>query len=174
MALAKSNKTISTITLKQNKYFYMYYIFVRTPKTSLWRHFWNFLGLPDPSEFFQKSGSVSFLKLWLSNFKHKIKRHWWAVFEIFPWEWTEQTKERTNKRKASQIHWTLLLALVSNYLETQNGLSSMHFFLHFLFSWSNVAFFTLHAKQKSIYKWYLGVSLKLIYFSQRRVNLLAI
>lgn len=104
-------------------------------------------------EFFQKSGSVSFLKLWLSNFKHKIKRHWWAVFEIFPWEWTEQTKERTNKRKASQIHWTLLLALVSNYLETQNGLSSMHFFLHFLFSWSNVAFFTLHAKQKSIYKW---------------------
>ena len=47
------------------------------PKMGLFPNMWH------PQDFFQKSGSVTFVPLWCSNFMQKIRKKQWAVSEIF-------------------------------------------------------------------------------------------
>ena len=45
---------------------------LKPPKTSILDRFWDFLGPPEPTELSARSGFVTFLTLWLSNFMQKI------------------------------------------------------------------------------------------------------
>ena len=52
-------------------------------KTSKMPQKWGFSPICDPQDFFQKSGSVTFVPLWCSNFMQKIRKNQWTVSEIF-------------------------------------------------------------------------------------------
>ena len=59
---------------------------------------WGFSPICDPPKiFFQKSGSVTFVPLWGTNFMQKIRKNQWAVSEIFKDGLTDGlTDQRTN------------------------------------------------------------------------------
>ena len=54
---------------------------------------WGFSPISDPQDFFQKSGSVTFVPLWCPNFMQKIRKNQWTVSEIF--KDGPQTDQRT-------------------------------------------------------------------------------
>ena len=57
-------------------------------KTSKIPQKWEFSPFVTPKIFFQKSGSVTFVPLWCSNFMQKIRKSYWTVSEISkdgPW-----------------------------------------------------------------------------------------
>ena len=54
----------------------------------------------DLSNFFQKSGSITCLILWLSNFMQKIRKNWWANSTILRCEQQKQPPEVFCQKKS--------------------------------------------------------------------------
>ena len=63
-----------------------------------WENPWNlifgtFWALLTQRDQYQKSGFVTFLTLWLSNFMQEIRKNWWANSEIWRCERTDERNE---------------------------------------------------------------------------------
>ena len=105
--LQKVRKTLFFFLIQVKKYIRVDKIFTKTDKP-----FWVVLGLLGPSwlaeTFFQKSGLLSLLILWLSNFMQKFRKNWWANFEVLC---CERRDEQTDEQ--CQFHRTLPLKRMS-------------------------------------------------------------
>ena len=77
----------------------MDFIFVKTLKPSSFVPFYVFFP-SDLSNFFQKSGSITCLILWLSNFMQKIRKNWWANSTILRCEQQKQPPEVFCQKKS--------------------------------------------------------------------------
>ena len=81
---------------------------VKTTKTSLLGHFWDFFGPHHWRDLFFKNQTLSLFLLHASNFMQKIRKNWRANPEILHCEWMDEQIDQQ-----SQIKRTLLLIGVS-------------------------------------------------------------
>ena len=83
---------------------------------AIFRTFWV---LTNPQDFLSKINLVYFLTLWLSNFKQKTRKNWWANSGILYYEQTNwltngRADGRTNRAKfIRNFHWRGCLTMFS-------------------------------------------------------------